>query len=250
MATFTVELRDIVGKYDLGMRDYPIFSPSYREILNKTIVDNFWFHEIGFETVEMFVHQLNTRLRLIMPAMNKIYDSTLYDIDPLLTMSIRTVSARENEGVSTMSRRDDSSSDSTSNSTSNSTSRAVNSQFPQSMLSDNGDYATSAVDSTSKTDNDSTGTTTGVNDTKTDEKESVKGNSDTLMSGFTGSQGELLMRYRDSIINVDMMVIDSLKDLFMSIVAIPDSYTPRPSWASPYAFPYPIMGVRGMGFYY
>ena len=94
MATFTVELRDIVGKYDLGMRDYPIFSPSYRDVLNKTIVDNFWFHEIGFESVEMFVHQLNTRLRLIMPAMNKIYESTLYDIDPLLTMSIRTVSAR------------------------------------------------------------------------------------------------------------------------------------------------------------
>ena len=116
----------------------------------------------------MFVHQLNTRLRLIMPAMNKIYDSTLYDIDPLLTMSIRTVSARENEGVSTMSRRDDSSSDSTSDSTSNSTSRAVNSQFPQSMLSDDGDYATSAADSTSKTDNTSTGTTTGVSDTKTD----------------------------------------------------------------------------------
>ena len=130
MATFTVELRDIVGKYDLGMRDYPIFDPSYRDVLNKTIVDNFWFHEIGFESVEMFVHQLNTRLRLIMPSMNKVYESTLHDIDPLLTMSIRTVSARENEGVSTMSRRDDSSSDSTSDSTSNSTSRAVNSQFP------------------------------------------------------------------------------------------------------------------------
>jgi hypothetical protein len=55
MAHYTVELDSLIrNNYDLGLKDYPIFDESYRDALNKKILDHFRFREIGFETPARF----------------------------------------------------------------------------------------------------------------------------------------------------------------------------------------------------
>lgn len=231
MATFTAELRNVVDKYDIGLRDYPIFNADYREKLNKKIVDTYWYYEIGFETIHQFIHQLNVRMRNIMPPMNDLYKSTQMQFDPLHTISIRTVSSTENENDSSVNSAATNKGSTESTNESEDKSRAVNSMFPQAMLQDNGDYATSASDSNSLTKVNASGKEVSESNAATNSKEQNKGNLDSLTSGYNANPADLLMRYRESILNVDLMVIDQLADLFMMILNTPDAYTASPAWS-------------------
>lgn len=86
MSKYSTELRYIINSgYDLGLKDYEIFSEEYRAKLNKKIIDHYYFHEIGFETVGRFKHYLNTTMNEIMPYYNKLLQSELLEINPLLS---------------------------------------------------------------------------------------------------------------------------------------------------------------------
>lgn len=249
MATFTMELREVIqtrGIDGIGLTDYPLFDESYRPELNKKIVDHYLFHEIGYETAEMFIHFLGERMRLIMPAMNELYLSQLTEIDPMLTMRIRTTSKNLREVTGEMQREINQTTtnagESEGNSENNSKSRAVSSTFPQTMLSQNQDYATGATDSIGDTTVHSTGSESGTSNTSGGhvdrDSQQAEGESDTLMEGFTGSMADLIIKYRNAIINVDMMIVDSLSDLFMSILNTGDMYAPAPH------FGWPLFGLN------
>lgn len=61
--------------YNLGLEFYPIFNEDYRGQLNKKIKNRYMFNEIGFETPERFIMELNSRMDLIMPYYNDLYNS-------------------------------------------------------------------------------------------------------------------------------------------------------------------------------
>lgn len=85
MSQYTTELRYLVEQgYDLELNKYPIFDETYREVLNKKIVDEYYFREIGVETPARFKHHLNHTMDMIMPYYNQLYESELLKIDPLL----------------------------------------------------------------------------------------------------------------------------------------------------------------------
>lgn len=95
MSEYTIELRQIADPdygFDIGLQEYPIFDESYRETLNKKILDHYWFHEIEYETPERFVFELNRKMAEIMPFYNQYYKSELLAVDPLLTFS-RTINS-------------------------------------------------------------------------------------------------------------------------------------------------------------
>lgn len=71
--------------YNLELNKYPIFDENYREVLNKKIVDEYYFREIGVETPARFKHHLNHTMDMIMPYYNQLYESELLEIDPLLS---------------------------------------------------------------------------------------------------------------------------------------------------------------------
>lgn len=71
--------------YNLELNKYPIFDEAYREVLNKKIVDEYYFREIGVETPARFKHHLNHTMDMIMPYYNQLYESELLEIDPLLS---------------------------------------------------------------------------------------------------------------------------------------------------------------------
>lgn len=78
-ARYTLTLEDILKSgYKLkSLELYPIFSEEYRQTLNMTIINFYSFYEIAFETIEMFDSRLYSKLLLIMPYYNKLYELEL-----------------------------------------------------------------------------------------------------------------------------------------------------------------------------
>lgn len=212
MSTFTMALKDVLDiTPDIGLNDYPIFDESYRETLNKKIIDRYWNREIGLETVSMFVFHMRRKMNEIMPFYNQRYLSTQLKFDPLSTVDICSVS----EGTANQTNTGHS----TSGSTSGAQSRAVAQDLPQTTLSDNGDYATSAQDNVSNTTATGTADENGTLD--------ATNNSKSRTRGYQGAASVLLMQYRDSIINVDLEILTELEKLFMLVWDNGDSFTER-----------------------
>lgn len=210
MSNYTVELRKIPEKLiDDALSHYPVFMDGYRETLNKKIKKHFWYNEIGHETIDQFLFQLEVKMNEIMPYYNQFYEAELTKRDPYLTM--RTTSKTSGTGRGTSST--DSSESGTSSSETSARSRAVQSDTPQVRLSGNGDYATSASDSNAETGVKSKQASSGRQSAST----SSESSGTSSQEGFSGSMASLIEAHRDAIINIDMMVIAQLEPLFMYV---------------------------------
>ena len=206
MSKYTTELRYIVQSgFDLGLKSYPIFNEEYREKLNNKIVAHYYMREIGFETSGVFKLYLNNKMNEIMDYYNQLYLSAQINFDPMKTYYLEentaTTSNRENTGKSN---------DSSDNEGVNKTQQ---SDTPMGKLGDiySEEYAsyTSLNDSSNKVKNAS-------------ESENVEKANDNLTRLVQGkndgkSYSELLIEYRKTMINIDMLVITELEELFMQI---------------------------------
>ena len=70
--------------------DFPIFDENYREPLCKKILKHFYTKEIGEETVGLWKLRLDDRMNEIMPYYNKLYESELITIAPLVNYRVNT----------------------------------------------------------------------------------------------------------------------------------------------------------------
>lgn len=229
MGTFTLTLNEVVimrGGHtervngvtkivnaDIGLNEYPIFDEAHREVLNGHIFDYYINREIGFETIGMFTQKLRTVMGLEMPVYNEFYKSQLIEFNPLNTVDMTTTSNNTTEATT------DNTGESTTSNTTKSKSRAVASQTPQTMLAGNADYASSASDS------NSSGDATAIANEDSSSVTSGEADGISHVSGYQGVPSSLIMQFRDSIINVDKMIIDRLENLFMSVWDNGDSYT-------------------------
>lgn len=213
MAAFTMELWKVLEHTDnrIGLDEYPIFRELYRETLNKKIIDHYWNQEIGMETIPLFTLALRRRMNEIMPYYNQLYESELLEINPINTIDMRTESESTSQNTGQ--------SEATNTSVTGSKSRSVQSDFPQHRLAGDNDYATAAADSVSDSD-----VTSEANENS---------NSQGTNSGFshtTGTQGlqsDMLIRFRESFLNIDVMVIAELADCFMGVWNNTDAYSER-----------------------
>lgn len=232
MSRYTIELRYLIeGNYDLGLKDYPIFDESYREQLNNKIIQHYYFREIGFETETLFKNRLNQKMNEIMPYYNQMYESSKLKIDPLSTIDLEEVFSRKSkttgEGTSSTS--------GTGNNTNNFNSTDTTDYGKISKFSDiaqaqttpneilNDKYLTSATVDDGQDKNTNTGTNTSQTEsttsgTSTDERNLDE---DTTLTrkgnNGTASESELLNMYRETFLNIDMMIIDDLDELFLGI---------------------------------
>lgn len=198
---------------NIGLSNYPIFNEQYRPILNGKIIDHYWNREIGLETIDDF--QLATRRKMneIMPYYNKLYQSELIDYDALKTIDIQTVSHGDMETT------EQSNSTQTGNNTSTTGARNVNSNTPQTMLARDKDYASGATDVRSETATNLSGASDGTANTEASNDQNSR------TTGFQGSASDLIMRYRDSLLNIDLLIINDLEELFMQLLNNGDTYT-------------------------
>lgn len=195
--------------------DFPIFDEHYREELCKKILRHYYTREICCETVGRWKLFLSDKMKNIMPYYNQLYQSALLEIQPLVSVD-RSVTHEGNEsetkttdrnGTNTANSRTDGSSDTWS----------YYSDTPQGGIAglDSNDYLTNATHNRG-TD----GTNSTLNGTTSDNETGTGNRSDSYVDkvlGFEGSQSEMLLKFRETFLNIDMMVIDELKDLFFTI---------------------------------
>lgn len=233
--------------------DYPIFDESYRTTLNKKILKHYYMREIGEETVGLFKLRLDTTMNEIMPYYNQLYESALLKFDPLTDVDLTTDKNRagvksevtKNSEVNESSGTEvkESSVDSNENGVNVQRENAENNDWerysdtPQGSLTDiaNNTYLTNATNNTGESSNQSVGNQTKISSDKGNEvknasevngKESEKSGSISNLedyiehikgkrSGITYSK--MLLEFRETLLNIDMMIIDELKDLFFKL---------------------------------
>ena len=222
MSKYTTEVRYICESYSgldssVGLDDtdrviesaapkifsfwFPIFDEAYRGVLCKKILKHFYTREICEETVGLWKLRLNTKLNEIMPYYNQLYKSELLDFNPMYNTEITT----SNKGT----RKSESEAKIEGNNTG--TERDLYSDTPQGALQnlESENYLTNARKIIS--DDTSKGTSNGLTNTFDDYV--------TIVSGKQGGESfsKILQEFRETFLNIDMLVIQELNTLFFTL---------------------------------
>lgn len=212
--------------------DFPIFDESYRSVIERKILKHFYTREICEETIGLWKLRLNTRLNEIMPYYNKLYTSELLDFNPLYTDNLTRTritklnSKRETDNSGKVDTTNSSNSEGSGSGTTINNGSDLYSDTPQGTLSGvtSGTYLTNARTtsdtntSNSNTSNNSSATGKVVsNESGSDDFNSTEDYLESV-SGYAGiNASDLLKKYRETFLNIDMMIIDNLEDLFFQL---------------------------------
>lgn len=237
--------------------DFPIFDENYRNVLETKILKHYYTREIGLETYGLWKLKLDTKLNEIMPFYNQLYKSALLEFNPLYEVDYSKTGNRDssgtrdntennNESYDESTDTNESHDDSTTNSndgtlTKGTTTTTTNyfSDTPQGAISNviDGTYLTNATyNVTGNTGSDNTsnsGSADSEGSSKSkNEKDGSRRGSKTSNSNLTDTESylesvrgkmssksysALLMEYRETFINIDMMLIEELSDLFFGL---------------------------------
>ena len=201
--------------------NFPIFDESYRSVLCSKILKHYYTREISAETVGLWQLWLNTRMGEIMPYYNKLYESALLEFDPFKDTNYTRNHGGTFTGDTRRNGRSDVSVDNsvTSNGTSNS--KNLFSDTPQGAITniENESYLTNA---TLIKDTDTNTTNTDGNSTTQNTETTGITNTDNWIETIVGKQStvsysKLLKEFRETFLNIDVMIINDLSDLFMNI---------------------------------
>lgn len=228
---------------------YPIFDETYRAVLETKILKHYYTREIGEETYGLWKLRLDTKMNEIMPYYNQLYKSTLLEFNPLYDVDINRTHNATRQGTEILNGKVDTNGQVIASTNANNTTTSDNttdqtgtngntdkySATPQGGLDGlaQDKYLTNArmitgndtlnskthfttddmIDSTTDTSTNMTTATknnTTINNTE-DYLESVKGKQGTQ------SYASMILEFRETFLNIDMMVINDLSDLFMNI---------------------------------
>lgn len=204
----TVELRELIDNgVNLWDFDYPSFyTGDEKKAFEQKIIDHYFFRQIGQETVGRFLHCFRTKIREIMPFYIKLYESVklMEDVgDPFEAYNL-TETMKKN-GVDTSTHQFGQTINNLINET------VKHSNTPQGSIDNIDDYMSEAT----KTDGNNNSVFGGSNSEQTEYDSGYT----LTRRGNIGVQplGVEINYYRSAIINVDLMVIDELNDLFLKI---------------------------------
>ena len=201
MSKYTTTIKTLIdNNFDFQMTSYPIFDENYRETLNQKILYHYYENEIGFETASLFRFYLNNKLNEIMPYYNQLYNHQIKLLDKLDKNVDLTETFKRDTETNTLSK-----------SNSKSKGKNVFLDTPQGNTYkgdiDSTEYATSVTWNKNDIDDTSDATGTGL---------------ENYIKTITGNNGskyniEVLKDIKDNIMNIDLMIINELNDLFMGI---------------------------------
>lgn len=185
--------------------NFPIYSEAYRTEFEEKLIRHFYFHEINITSIGAWKFQLREKLNLIMPLYNKMYEAVSIKYDPLIDTQMHETYTRNNNLTSDSSTNGNVTQKDTSNNS------QVYSDLPQTTLH-GGDYATNSTQNEG-TANSMQNARQTANATSSNKETYEHDN-----TGFSGkSQQTLLIEYYEALRNVDEMVFNELRDLFMFI---------------------------------
>ena len=210
------DIEDILDKsWNKIFSDFPIFDEDYRAELCKKILRHYYTREICCETVGRWRLFLSDKMKNIMPYYNQLYQSELLKIEPLVSVN-RNVTHKGN-GSETKTTERNGTNNSHSGTNGSTDTWSYYSDTPQGNIDglDSNDYLTNA------THNVGADGTSSTFEGRTSDNETGTGNrSDSYIDnvlGYEGNQSEMLLKFRETFLNIDMMIIDELKDLFFTL---------------------------------
>ena len=204
MAKYTITIKTLIdNKFDFQMTNYPIFDENYRETLNNNILHHYYENEIGFETAPLFRFYLNQKLNEIMPYYNELYkvQKKLID-DNLLLNNVNLTEELKGKNTTTTS------------STSQSTNKGKNlfQDTPQGNISQQ-DINAQNVYATNITLNDNS-----INDNSSANGSGTNEYIKTIIGNNGGKFNiDVLNDIKNNLMNIDLMIINDLNELFMQI---------------------------------
>ena len=175
-----------------------------KDKLAKKIVDHYYMHEIGFETIGLFIHEVKDFMEELMEEYLPLIYSSAIQYDPLVNVDY----------TESFSRTQNLENSSSSSSSSDGSSLGVNSDTPQGQISKstilNGTYASN----TSATENEvaSETSTSSTGNNAENYLKHIKGN-----SGVSATAQKMIQLYRDNIRAIDREIIEKVGILFMRI---------------------------------
>ena len=212
MAKYTITIKSLIdNNFDFQMTNYPIFDEEYRNILNQNILNHYYENEIGFETAPLFRFYLNQKLNEIMPYYNELYKVQRKLInDNLLLNNVNLTEQLQGSNTTNTT--------STSQSTNSGTSNNKNlyQDTPQGNISSQEIDAENVYATNITLDRNTTNNT--INDLS-----SASGNgTNSYLKTIIGNNGgkfniDILNDIKNNLMNIDLMIINELNDLFMQI---------------------------------
>jgi len=218
-----------------------LYDQAYEPVLYKKIIKHYYFDEIAHETVGRFIMRLNLKLEEILPYYNKLYESALLEFNPFYDVDYTRTGTKSDDGTNSATRTDNLNTLRTDNLNQQRTDNLQNSaqsesmdlfsDTPEGQLSGVNDaaYLTNARKINSSASGSNTGTQTTANTgTQTTANTGTQTNAATIHNEGeymehvigkmgTGNYSELLSKFRETILNIDMMIIEELQPLFMEV---------------------------------
>ena len=237
MANYTMELNQLLNDERIGVFtfDYAFYSlnPSEKQLFERTFTDTYYFHEIGFETPERFKKHLQARLDLIMPYYRQLalteWDKVRSAEQMMNSKDLKETTTHEQTLSGSQSSNLSASGETTGNNQSTSSQNTVVDN-KQSHLAD-GVAQVSLTDGylTGADKSESTGSGTDSltsTQSQTNEQTGTSTTEQTITDTTTfTSKGDIgiqtpayaITEWRKVIININQLIIDECKDLFMQI---------------------------------
>ena len=206
MSKYTLELRYLYEDENFNLFDFPynLYNNDLKPWFEEKFYQHFMFYEIGFDTIGMFKQRLMSKLNDIFPYYKQLYETEIRTkgIDFMLNKDLKESYVRELTSNSNSNQE--------SNVSSNSLSTAG--QLTPSLIA-NSQKIDKFMDTAQKDNSSSNSTSTGESNGNSREeyKLTSQGN-----IGITSS-AELLTKWRETLLNIDLMIFEECNDLFMQI---------------------------------
>lgn len=187
-------------------------------VLRRKIENHYYFRQIGQETPARFLHYLHARMCEIMPYYCQLYEfeETFHSVeDKLESYHLTETLDKKTTGTGTVSGSSEGTSTGTDTTNANNTKKFSNT--PQGSIANLDSYMTEAtVDNGTATD---TSTSTASGSSEQASEESGTETYTLVRRGNIGVQplGQEVKDIRSAFINIDMMIIKELEDLFLKV---------------------------------
>lgn len=199
--------------YNLFDQPYNLYNNELKPYFEEKFFQHFMFYEIGFDNINIFKQHLISTLNDIYPKYKQLYETEIrcQNIDFMLNKDLKESYVRKLNGES----EGNSQATSTSDNTSNSNDLSIANDTPQNKIDDLDKYMTSASKSNSNSTNNSTSNANNTIKNKSNNTEEYE----LISQGNIGvtSSAELLEKWRNVLINIDLMIFKELENLFLFV---------------------------------
>lgn len=199
------------------------FIESHKKEFTIKLLKHFYTREIGAETVGLWKLWLNERIEELLPYYNQLYESATLEVKPLVTKEEKRIlnDGTKRSEKETNKRSEENAKNEKKEVSGKTSDKERYSDTPQGGLAgiEAGTYLTNATlnDETSEGKESTSGTEKRTASEENGRELNEVKNVTEDITAKEGLQAELLVKYRESFVNIDKMFINEFEDLFMGL---------------------------------